>query len=239
MPSNKILLLLYLLLSLLNIIAGSIENSTLVFISKPLLMPALGLWFYRQTKNHPPVFRNLILWAIFFSWGGDTLLMLVPSRGEQFFLLGLISFLIAHILYTTAFLKNVNLSNGFLKKNLWALLPFLLIYGSANYLLIPNVPEAMKIPVLIYGAVILFMATAALNRKDIIPIPTFQFVFWGALTFVLSDLILAFNKFNSPIDYSSFWIMSTYLLGQFWIAKGWSLLTPLKPAEVIEKEKQT
>ena len=225
---NLFRLLIFLILSLINIWAGHTENESLAFFSKPLLMPALALWFYSETKNSLPPFRNLILLALFFSWGGDTLLMFVESKGEQFFLLGLLSFLTAHVLYAVAFLKNVNLRKGFLNKNWWAAVPFIILYGGINYFLIPNVPKAMQAPVLIYGAVIMFMAISALNRNTFVVKGSFQYVFVGALTFMVSDMILAFNKFDSPIPNASVLIMSTYLLGQFWIAKGWSKLTVSK-----------
>ena len=109
MPNkNTTLLLLYLLVSLINLWAGYSHNAyanTIAFYSKPLLMPILALWFYFQTKNYPSSFRQLILFALFFSWGGDTLLMFVESKGEHFFLFGLVSFLLTHVLYTTAFFK--------------------------------------------------------------------------------------------------------------------------------------
>ena len=221
-PKSNVFLFAFILVSCLNIWAGHSNNESLVYFTKPLLIPLLAIWFFFETKNAIPVFRNMIFVALFFSWAGDTLLMFVPSKGEQFFLLGLVSFLTAHILYATAFFKNVNWGNGFLKKNWWAIIPFILIYLLINYFLIPTVSKAMQAPVMIYGGVIMLMAIAALNRKDAVAQNTFQLVFLGALIFMVSDIILAFNKFYAPIEYASFLIMSTYLLGQFCIVKGWT-----------------
>jgi uncharacterized membrane protein YhhN len=47
-----------------------------------------------------------------------------------------------------------------------------------------------------------------------------QYVFIGAIVFVLSDSILAVNKFYNPIQKSSFIIMLTYLVAQYLIVNG-------------------
>lgn len=175
MPNkNTALLLFYLLISLINLWAGFSYNNTLAFYSKPLLMPILAIWFYSQTKEHSSIYRQLILFALFFSWGGDTLLMFVESRGEHFFLLGLVSFLLTHVLYTTAFFKTVSWKNGFLSKNKWLLIPFLIFFlGFQNYML-PDVEKAMQVPVAIYSSVIVLMVLAALNWNTFVGKKAFQ-----------------------------------------------------------------
>ncbi|MFK8005397.1 MAG: lysoplasmalogenase [Saprospiraceae bacterium] len=221
MPNkNTILLLLYLSFSLINLWAGYSYNNILTFYSKPLLMPILALWFYIQTKDHPSLFRQLILIALFFSWGGDTLLMFVESKGEHFFLFGLVSFLVTHTLYAVAFFKTVSWKNGFLWKNKWIVIPFLIFFlGFQNYLL-PDVEEAMQIPVTVYSCVIIVMVLAALNWNTFVESKAFQFVFLGALLFMFSDSIIALNKFKSTVPQAHIWIMSLYLLGQYLIVRG-------------------
>lgn len=221
MPNkNTTLVLLYLIISLINLWAGYSHNNTLAFYSKPLLMPILALWFYFQTKDNPSTFRQLILIALFFSWGGDTLLMFVESKGEHFFLFGLVSFLLTHVLYTTAFFKTVSWKNGFLWKNKWIIIPFMIFFlGFQNYLL-PDVEEAMQIPVAVYGSVIILMVLAALNWNTFLEKKAFQLVFLGALLFMFSDSIIALNKFKSAVPQAHIWIMSLYLLGQYLIVRG-------------------
>jgi uncharacterized membrane protein YhhN len=48
----------------------------------------------------------------------------------------------------------------------------------------------------------------------------FQSVLIGALLFIASDSILAFNKFYQPIPYASLLIMVTYLAAQYGIVWG-------------------
>lgn len=221
MPNkNKALLLLYFIVSLINLWAGYSYNNTLAFYSKPFLMPILALWFYFQTTNHHSTFRQLILFALLFSWGGDTLLMFVESKGEHFFLFGLLSFLLTHILYTIAFLKIVPWNKGFLWENGWVIIPFLIFFLGFQKYLLPDVEATMQLPVAVYSSVIILMVLAALNWNTFVEKKTFQLLFFGALLFMLSDSIIALNKFKSAVPQAHIWIMGLYLLGQYLIARG-------------------
>ena len=219
MPQSSIILI-YLFVTVLNLFAGYTHNETLAFYTKPLLMPLLALWFYLQTKTQPSTFRNLILGALFFSWGGDVLLMFVQSHGEHFFLMGLLSFLVTHILYAVAFFKIVSWKKGFLQKRKWIVIPFLFFYFAFNYYLIPDVANDMQIPILIYSSVIILMVLAALNWNTFVNDIPFQLVVTGAIAFMLSDMIIALNKFKAPISNAAVWIMMLYLFGQYRIVKG-------------------
>ena len=42
----------------------------------------------------------------------------------------------------------------------------------------------------------------------------------GAIFFIISDSLLAINKFYFPLPYSAFWIMSTYSFAQYFIVSG-------------------
>lgn len=221
MPQSSIIFI-YLIVTVLNLFAGYSHNETLAFYTKPFLMPLLALWFFVQTKIQPSTFRNLILGALFFSWGGDVLLMFVESQGEHFFLMGLLSFLITHILYATAFFKIVSLKKGFLQKRKWVVIPFLFFYLAFNYYLIPDVAKEMQIPILIYSSVIILMVLAALNWSTFVADITFQLVVTGAIAFMLSDMIIALNKFKSPVPNAAVWIMVLYLFGQYRMVKGFS-----------------
>ncbi|HEU0125630.1 MAG TPA: lysoplasmalogenase family protein, partial [Flavobacterium sp.] len=62
---------------------------------KPILIPILGFgaYFYRKFPT-----QNTVLAALLLSWIGDVIL-LFTDLGEIYFILGLVFFLIAHILY--------------------------------------------------------------------------------------------------------------------------------------------
>lgn len=66
-------------------------------VTKTLLMLVLGRFFIGAVSDIS-AFRTLILMALLFSWAGDVLLMFQQSD-SIYFLLGLSSFLIAHLFY--------------------------------------------------------------------------------------------------------------------------------------------
>jgi uncharacterized membrane protein YhhN len=81
----------------------------------------------------------------------------------------------------------------------------------------------MKFPVLIYGLVIGTMLAFALWQYGKVPARAAWFFIVGALLFVASDSMLAINKFKTPITHGGLWIMGTYILAQYLIAKGSAL----------------
>ena len=219
MNISTILLALYFILSMIHLWAGQFGLADFAFYTKPTLMLLLASWFYFSTKNHASSFRSLIVGALLFSFGGDTLLMFVPTKGEQFFLLGLGSFLLAHLCYLFAFFKYKSNETGWLKSKPIFALPLLFLLIGFNSYLIPDIAQAMQIPVLAYSFVISLMTFSVFNLGGKINRPIFKTLFAGALLFMFSDMTIAVNKFKSPVPYAHICIMLTYLLGQFFIVK--------------------
>ena len=192
------------------------ELPYLEYLFKPALMLSLGIYFYKQssglTQNKTDKY---VLAAIFFSWLGDVLLM-----SESKFILGLVAFLIAHIFYIIVFLAD-NKGFVFLKKDriAFALLIFAYGLGLVGYLL-PYL-GSLTIPVTVYAATILIMLLTALNRWKNVGLDSFQWILTGAVLFVISDSILAVNKFATALPMASFLIMLTYGIGQYLIICGY------------------
>lgn len=189
------------------------RNTSVVFVAKPMLMISLLAAIF-QTGYQSDVRKKLVT-ALLFSFAGDVFLMFeykVPS----FFIYGLVSFLIAHVFYILIFIriwKRVSVS----VKWTWAI-PVAIYYGALLYLLFPSL-GFMKIPVTIYGAVISIMLFSALQL-------VFSFrngsllVVAGAVLFVLSDSLLAINRFHTPVLHSGLLIMATYAAAQYCLVKG-------------------
>jgi uncharacterized membrane protein YhhN len=205
----------------LDLLAVSVGNRTLELISKPFLMPILAFWFYQSTRGNDSKLRKSILWGLAFSTLGDILLMFVPMYEKvPFFIFGLLAFLIAQLCYSIGFLSKLSLKQGLLSKKKLAILAFLLYYLLLLSFLWGKLPKEMKLPVSIYGAVICFMAISAANWKGNLSSKPYNLVFLGAVLFVISDSLIAVNKFAMPIVGLHFAIMLTYVLGQYLIAKG-------------------
>mgnify|MGYP000352624917 CR=1 FL=1 len=75
-------------------------------------------------------------------------------------------------------------------------------------------------PVVLYTMVIITMAIYALLRRGWTRDKSFIMVYSGALLFIMSDAMIAINKFMNPIVQARLLIMATYIAGQFLIAKG-------------------
>ena len=204
---------------LLHLLGIALANQTLVQFSKPLLMPTLAGWLLlavHRDQRSTFLFRA-VMGALVFSTLGDVLLMF---SGPLFFLLGLFSFLLAHVFYIGAFVSVAGFKNGFLARNpLWSL-PFLTFPALLLVFLWDGIPAGMRVPVAIYAGVIAVMALSVLNLKGKIAGPAFTSLFAGALFFMLSDSLLALNKFGQAFEGAGMAIMVTYILGQFLLVRG-------------------
>lgn len=176
---------------------------------KPLLMPLLMSWMILETiPSRRPL---IILFGLVFSWFGDMLLMF-DREYPICFILGLASFLITHILYTIYFFRQKNSK----RKNTdftWALPVFGYAVLLVNYLY-PKLGD-LKIPVLVYALVISCMLFSTLIFPKISGVKTFLVA--GALWFVVSDSLLAVNKFAFELPFASTLIRLSYSLAQFLI----------------------
>ncbi len=207
--------------------SGSDNLLMIRFVTKPLLMVLLFAYGALLVgKQRGPV-HKLILTSLAFSWSGDVNLMMpsVPGyRGyeEQFFLLGLVSFLVAHILYILAFRKETVSVYGenFLKKKPYTALPILVALGGLLAVVFPHVKADMQIPVIVYASIITIMTIFALNRYGKVTNNSFWMVFGGAVLFMISDSMIAINKFYLPFEWSRVAIMLTYISAQYLIVKG-------------------
>lgn len=201
----------------------------LEFIVKPLLMPGLLFFLYLKTRGAGEAiipFTKRIALGLLFSWFGDILLMF-SGRGDLYFMGGLVSFLLAHFFYIAAFLYSIWNAGApdspcrapFLRRRPWSVVPFvLLLFALYGYLY--GSLGTMRVPVFIYAVTILTMAALSLNRKGCVGERSFWPIFIGSLLFVLSDAVLAINKFADSVPEAGFIIMSSYIAAQCLIAEG-------------------
>ncbi len=99
------------------------------------------------------------------------------------------------------------------------LLPVTIYYAGLMFWLSPYLGE-MAMPVRIYGLIISFMLMLALHIFYIRNKKAAPYMVAGALLFVLSDSILAINKFYMPFQLAGTLIMLTYGFAQYLIVEG-------------------
>ncbi len=149
--------------------------------------------------------------ALIGSLAGDVFLM-VPG----YFIPGLVSFLCAHLAYIAVFRRDLPWFPS--RRALAATLGFgLVMYG---VLWVGGLPAALRLPVAAYVLVIALMAAQAIGRATVLRTPGAVWVAVGACCFLLSDTLLALNKFVSPLPLAPLWVLSTYYAAQVLIVRG-------------------
>jgi uncharacterized membrane protein YhhN len=224
-PMLKPLEYLFFIVAAVEIFAEVTQNSTVRFIAKPLLMIVLIAFYMQAVGDKWNKVHKLMRVAFFFSWIGDVALMFV-FKNENFFLVGLVGFLITHILYTIAFADVTNKNaTPILPKKFWIVVPLVIYMAAFLSLLVPAIngdekTQPFLVPVLVYSTAIATMVVFAINRYGRVNEKSFALVFGGALLFMFSDSIIAINKFLHPFELAGICIMVLYIAGQYLIAKG-------------------
>ncbi|HEX7846414.1 MAG TPA: lysoplasmalogenase [Chitinophagaceae bacterium] len=214
--NKKTWIALFLLTLALHIASDYLPLSYLSYITKPLLMILLLTGFISASKGLHSALKKWVIIALIFSWVGDVLLMF-QEKEPLFFLLGLSAFLLAHIFYILFFhgiKKEESISSRW-----WLLVPVVVYYTVLIGVLYPHLAD-MKVPVPVYGIVISFMLLLALHTLFIKNKTAGQWMAAGAMFFIISDSVLAINKFYQSFEAANIIIMLTYGLAQLFIVLG-------------------
>ena len=213
---NKLYLSVYIGFSIFYLLITAFNQEDIARILKPFLLPLLVVAVYLSEKFKT---KTLLLTALTFSWIGDVIL-LFADKGEIYFILGLVAFLVSHVFYIVLFSKQTISKTIKNKISFGAGIGLIVIYFLMMISTLAPKLGSLTIPVVIYAVVIstmLFYALKGSFQWNTIP---YQSVLIGAIFFISSDSILAFNKFDQAIPYASFLIMITYLAAQFCIVWG-------------------
>ncbi len=213
----QILLIIYFFALAVEVFAHLTDNLQLQYFSKPSLMLILIFYYLINTKNLVSA-KYLIISALIFSWLGDVILLL-DKQSKTLFIYGLIAFLTAHIFYIFYFLQ-------IRKTNKPEKLPHALIFvavavysltlfGSAA----PHVKNLL-VPIGFYALVISTMLGASFAAFDFTKQIFGKICVAGTLLFIVSDSILAINRFVAPFEYAPVFIMLTYAIAQLLITEG-------------------
>ena len=161
-----------------------------------------------------PSRRKLLMLALYFSAIGDLLLdvrRLGPLGPVQLFLLGLISFLVAHLFYVAMFVRERSAAISMTRKVASAVVVVVAVISLR--VLWPTLEE-MRVPVLAYSAVLTAMAIMAQRSRF------GKVVAIGALLFFASDTMLAMSIFGHPFGGARVLVWVTYYAAQVMIAGG-------------------
>jgi sterol desaturase/sphingolipid hydroxylase (fatty acid hydroxylase superfamily)/uncharacterized membrane protein YhhN len=202
--------------STLSTLGGAAGWHTLHEAFKPLVMLLMMGWVLLRLLEAGGVTRRALwlLTALGASCVGDVLLML---RGQ--FVAGLIAFLCAHLAYIALFRGDAaTLANR--RAVMGTLAAGLTMYG---VLVAGGLPADLRAPVAVYVLVISLMAAQAIGRAVAMPGEPAKHLAWGvalgALLFMLSDSLLAINRFVTPLPLAELWVLASYYAAQFLIVR--------------------
>ena len=213
---SKHIFILFWLVSAVDIILVISEKTAAYRImSKPLIIPFLTIAL--QMLMQPSAGKKLMTAGLLCSFAGDVLLL--RDQEPAFFIAGLACFLLTHICYTIYFISlNQGHPSLLLKKPYWLLI--VLLYSvSLVVLLFPEL-GGMKVPVLVYAVALSAMLLTAINCFYAVKPASAYLLISGASFFVLSDSLLAINRFYKPLAGAGLFIMLTYCVAQYLIVNG-------------------
>jgi uncharacterized membrane protein YhhN len=194
-------------------------GSALVFVASLPLYPYRWGWAIKTIPvvslallasiSVPGLTGKLLSVALLFSAAGDAALGLNDLHGGGYFVLGLGLFLVAQLVYVITFAR------GFQAQRSRVPLAVLLILYSVSLALIlrPGLGD-LQLPVFVYIVVITAMGVLAALR-----VTKGNTLALGAVAFMLSDSLIAINKFLMPIPGHRFWTIITYFFAQYMITQ--------------------
>ena len=210
-------LVVFVVVCLAHLAAEAVRSQPGRLVTKPLLMPALA-WYYTASAAQP---NSVLLAALACGWLGDVFLMIPdPARTRRYFKPGLVAFLAGHLLYAAVFAAYLPQASNVPSWGWGALIVFLAV-GAVGYRLI--VPHAGKLRPAIVAYIVIIVLMGA---STVLPLGTVNTAgaltaMAGALLFMLSDTVNAYNRFVREIPGERLYTMSTYLGGQFLLVQGY------------------
>jgi len=194
------------------------ENRALLLIAKPLTVVFMMLWTLEYSGwQGAMLFFGL---GLIFSLGGDVALLF----SARWFMLGLASFLVAHIMFIIGFSQPLAPFSAFT-----GVIALLIGLTGARILRsmragIDRMPgsKKMKPAATVYGIALSLMLLSAMltffNEQWSAAASLTAVI--GASFFFISDTTLSYDRFVRKLPHARFWVHVTYHLGLFGILTG-------------------
>ena len=186
----------------------ALDRPWLNFVFKPLATLCVIGWAVLGRSDDGLVKRWIVI-GLAFSLLGD-IALLWPVQG---FLAGLVAFLLGHLSYLAALTRRVKFLASRPAFGAWAI-----VAASVLASLWAGVPSDMRVSVFVYVTALSVMVAQAMSvwlaRRAQSDGAKWRIVAIGAALFVLSDAILATDKFVGGVSLSTLWNLSLYWLDQ-------------------------
>jgi uncharacterized membrane protein YhhN len=187
-------------LAVLNWVAVARRFKPLEYLAKPSVMVALAVAALAFDTADPR--RWVFVAALAFSMLGDVFLMLPSDR----FLFGVGAFFLAHIAYIVGLRMDSSAALS-LFAGVLVVGAFAVTVGRHIVLAVRKQAPELATPVSAYVAVISVMVASAIATKN-------PYAAAGAVIFMASDTLIAWNRFVQALPWAPVTIMVTYHVGQ-------------------------
>ncbi|MBL4744842.1 MAG: lysoplasmalogenase [Flavobacteriaceae bacterium] len=208
--NKKIALFIFASVAFLDLLGIIFKIEILRLVFKPLILLSLIALYVISTKKE---INKTYVFALVFSFLGDVFLLF---DGTLFFMLGLGSFLIAHLFFIKVVVSWWKLFN--LKNTLLIAIPFGVLVAGLILFLNDYLGE-MLLPVIVYALVIGAFGTVAtiLYKQHRTSVAFIMML--GAFVFMSSDTVLSINLFYKPMMVLNILVMLSYVIAQYLIYK--------------------
>lgn len=195
-------------------IVGAYAAPWLHYLCKPAATLSIAAMVLRLGAGAEPGYRRAIVAGLLLSTAGDVFLML-PG---DWFVFGLGSFLCAHIAYLVGLCRRARPFAA-----LWPFPAYAALAGTVLWVLWPHLPGELRIPVVVYVAVLAGMAAqaAAVWRRRAGSAAAAAAL--GGACFVLSDATLAIDRFAAPFAAAQALVLASYWAAQWGIGRSATL----------------
>ncbi len=203
------------------LIGGVLWRSLLVQALPTLVLAAIAAF---TPTTEPPRYRWALVVALGWSLVGGYFLALP----EQQFFWGVVGYFFANVCYVTAFSSGVRLAKR--------AVPFVVIGLAGGSILAtawPHIPGELKLPVLLYGISLISNCAQAITRAMVLRRSGTWLAAAGAASLLISDSVIAIDRFYMPFSHAGFAIAITYFVGQWLIVT--SLLQPGKACSETDR----
>jgi uncharacterized membrane protein YhhN len=195
---------------LLGLAGHLLAHPWLAYLFKPLATVLILFIALSEWRSDKRLYSASIAIGLCFSLLGDVALL----WPDLYFLPGLAAFLVTHLSYLMAFTRDAKFPA---RPSVWVL--YLAIASAVFVFLFPNLPSSLKIPVALYSLLLASMAAQAMGRYLTLKTSPARLAATGAILFMLSDLLLAFDHFHSAIPLAPLLVLTPYYLAQWLIAR--------------------
>ncbi len=176
-------------------------------VTKVMIMASLIGFYISASKRQNHIFLTGMIFALV----GDVFLLF---KNDDFFLIGLGCFLVMQICYFFTFKKKKRIPKP---TDYFVPLVFVLT-GMAVISYLWGSLGDIRWPVTVYAASIVLMAGYAYLRHP--RLRGYHHVLTGVIFFIISDALLAVNKFGHQVPYGQLMVMATYMIAQYLIVTG-------------------